>query len=404
MSNVVVDTNAFIDGLDPCEYEKVFLVSTVAEELDSLKRNRNELLARSAKDAIKRISKAYDEGKVVFREKFTCSFPLDLAIPDNRILAFAKEICAFDDNAVLVSADHNVILKAKCLNIPCEYYQANEACQRIYDGYKEILLSDNEMASFYENKENKWDLNENEYLILRNSDGTLVDKLRWTKKGFVSIYKKNLDSIALGRFKPKDVYQECAVDSLVNTEFSILTGPAGSAKTLSALSYIMQELQSGNRISCKIIFSTAPLRNNRDVGFLPGSRNDKLLGGSLGGILSSKLGGMLQVEQLIAQGKLVLVPSADIRGMEVNENDILFITEAQNMDAYTMKTALQRVKDGTKVIVEGDIEEQVDMIHCEGRLNGMMRAIKKFAGTRVFSCVRLVNIYRGEIANIAQGM
>ncbi len=404
MSNVVVDTNAFIDGLDPCEYEKVYLIATTTEELDNLKRNRNELLARSAKDAIKRISKAYDEGKVVFREKFTCSFPLDLAIPDNRILAFAKEICAFDDNAVLVSADHNVILKAKCLNIPCEYYRANEACQRIYDGYKEILLSDNEMASFYENKENKWDLNENEYLILRNSDGTLIDKFRWTKKGFVSIYKKNLDSIALGRFKPKDVYQECAVDSLVNTEFSILTGPAGSAKTLSALSYIMQELQSGNRISCKIIFSTAPLRNNRDVGFLPGSRNDKLLGGSLGGILSSKLGGMLQVEQLIAQGKLVLVPSADIRGMEVNENDVLFITEAQNMDAYTMKTALQRVKDGTKVIVEGDIEEQVDMVHCEGRLNGMIRAIKQFAGTRVFSCVRLVNIYRGEIANIAQNM
>lgn len=24
MSNAIVDTNAFIDGLDPCDYEKVF--------------------------------------------------------------------------------------------------------------------------------------------------------------------------------------------------------------------------------------------------------------------------------------------------------------------------------------------------------------------------------------------
>lgn len=404
MKSVIVDTNAFIDGLNPFDYEKIILVATVSEELDQLKRNRNELLAQSAKQAIKNLEDAFDCGIVEFKTSFSCSFPLDLSIPDNRILAFAKEICAYEKEAVLISADHNVVLKAKCLDIPCEYYKAHDICKKVYSGYKEIRLSDNEMAKFYENKTNIFDLQDNEYLILRTEDGTLVDKLRWTKKGFVSIYKKTLDSIALGRFKPKDVYQECAVDSLMNTEFTLLTGPAGTAKTMSALSYIMQELQSGKRTSCKIIFSNAPLRNNKEIGFLPGDVNSKLLGGSLGGILSSKLGDMLQVEQLIAQGKLVLIPSSGIRGIEISENDILFITEAQNMDAYTMKTALQRVKDGTKVIIEGDIEEQVDAIHCEGRMNGMVRAINQFTGTSVFSCVRLVNIYRGEIANIAQNM
>lgn len=399
--NAIIDTNALIDGIDLTQYEVVYIPISVLEELDHLKLNKNIDLARSAKKAIRTLRLATN---VKIRWKTSCSIDLDTTIVDNKILAFAKDVVAFDKEAILVSADNNVILKAQHLEIPYEYFESDSRCEKLYSGYREITMTDYEMAVFYECKANKWELNENEYLIIRNEEGILVDKMRWTKKGFVPLYKKNFDSIALGRFKPKDVYQECAVDSIANTEFSILTGPAGSAKTLSALSYIMQELQSGNRISCKIIFSSAPLRGTRELGFYPGSKIEKLLSGSLGGILSSKLGGMMQVEQLIAQGKLVLVPSAEIRGMEINENDILFITEAQNMDVYAMKTALQRVKDGTKVIVEGDIEEQVDLIHCEGRLNGMLKAIKTFAGKKVFSCVRLVNIYRGEIANIAQEM
>lgn len=404
--NIIVDTNVLIDGIDLNNYNKVYVPIVVVEELDHLKTNKNIELAISAKNAIKQLKNATN-----VEVRFSCSASfaskLDMTLVDNQILAYAKDATTMDNDCVLVSADHNVVLKAKHLEIPCEYYDFEKVCGRNddYCGFKEVVMTQYEQAVFYECKANKWDIVENQYLIIRDEDGSIVDKFRWTSdRGFVNLYKKTFDSIAIGKFKPKDIYQECVIDSLVTSDFTIITGPAGSAKTLSSLAYIMQELQTGKRDCCKIVFSTAPLKGNKELGFLPGSRNEKLLGGSLGGILSSKLGSMLAVEQMISQGKLVLIPTSEIRGIEIGENDILFVTEAQNTDIYTMKTTLQRAKDGCKIIVEGDVEEQVDMNHCQGRQNGMLRAIDVFKGEKEFSCVRLQNIYRGKVANIAQKM
>ena len=402
--NAILDTNALIDGIDLEQFDKVWVSVPVVEELDNLKLNKNIELARSAKKAIRTIRNAKN---VEIRFNCACSIPLNTTLADNLIIAYAKEIQAIDTDAVFISADNAAILKATHLGLKCEYFDKDALCSAgsEYHGYKEVKMSDYELAVFYECKTNKWSLKDNEYLIIYNSDGDVVDKMRWTSsKGFVPLFKKAFDSMAIGKFKAKDVYQECAMDSIMNTEMSILVGAAGTAKTLVSLAYIMQELQNGNRGRCVIIFSTMELRNNKAIGFLPGTSNEKLLGSTLGGILSAKLGDMLVVNQLIAQGKLLLIPSCSIRGFETMDGDCLFVTEAQNMDVYTLKTVLQRAKDGTKVIIEGDIDEQVDSDYCAGRFNGMMRAIETFAGKKVFSTVRLKNIYRGEIANIAQNM
>jgi predicted ribonuclease YlaK len=257
------------------------------------------------------------------------------------------------------------------------------------------------MSIHYQCPINKWGLLNNEYLIIKDMDGNIVDKQRWNdEKGFVSITTKGFKSVYLGDIKPKDVYQMFAIDSLNNIDFTLLLGVAGSAKTLLSLGWIMQNLQSGKIGKAIIIFPLAKLRNNRELGFYSGDRNQKLLQESLGGILSSKLGDMNMVETLINQGKLLLIPSSDIRGIEVSDNDCLFVTEAQNTDAYTMRTILQRAKEGCKIIIEGDLLEQTD-IKCNMKNNGMLRAIEVFKGTKWFSCVKLKNTYRSPIAEIA---
>ena len=100
----------------------------------------------------------------------------------------------------------------------------------------------------------------------------------------------------------------------------------------------------------------------------------------------------------------MLIPLSDIRGFETTDNSILYCTEAQNMDIYLLKTVLQRAKDGAKVIIEGDIEEQVDSYAFANDKNGMRRAIEVFKGETEFSCVKLQTIYRGRIAEIADKM
>lgn len=64
---------------------------------------------------------------------------------------------------------------------------------------------------------------------------------------------------------------------------------------------------------------------------------------------------------------------------------------------------LQRVAADTKVIVDGDRVEQLDMeIYNED--NGMKKMSKVFKGTSVYGQIDLQNIYRSEIANIAEQM
>lgn len=403
--NAIVDTSALLDGFDLSLYEQVYIPGIVYSELDAHKLNKNKDVAQMARKVIKDILRVKNITPV-----FECSFSLPkcfaLDVADNIILSFAKDVQTGDKEAVLFTSDAGMLMKAKYINIRAEHYTCSEDCEyQPYDGYHEVTMNDNEVADFYSSKQNKWGLKENQYLIIRNSYGDVVDKLRWTSaKGFVGIYKKAFDSIALDKFKAKDVYQECAMDSIVNTDFSILTGPAGSAKTLMSLSYILQEIASGNRARVVIVSNQIELKGTKGLGFLPGSAIDKQLYGSIGGILSSKLGSLLAVEQLIAQGKLLLIPASGIRGIEVGDKDILFCTESQNTNAYLLKTIIQRAKEGCKVIIEGDIEEQVDLDCFAGNANGMRRAIQIFAGEKCFSTVRLKNIYRSQIANIAQNM
>jgi predicted ribonuclease YlaK len=189
---------------------------------------------------------------------------------------------------------------------------------------------------------------------------------------------------------------------LVNTDFTLLCGVAASGKTMISLSYIMQNITKGKIGKAVIIFNPAKLKNNEQLGYYSGSRIEKMLQNSIGGILSSKLGSIDGVETLINQGKIMLIPTSDIRGIEISEHDVLYVTEAQNTDAYTMRTILQRAKEGCKIIIEGDMLEQQDIRNCSLNENGMMRAIEVFKGTNYFSCIKLKNTYRSPISEIAQ--
>lgn len=73
----------------------------------------------------------------------------------------------------------------------------------------------------------------------------------------------------------------------------------------------------------------------------PGSRDEKLLDSQIGNLLISKLGDRYIVEQLIQEGKLVLLPLSDIRGYDTSGMQAgVYISEAQNLDIELMKLAL----------------------------------------------------------------
>lgn len=395
---IFLDTNVILNNEFNIEdYEKVYVSIVTIEELDKLK--RDERIGYQARQAIKKIEKA-DNKEIVFKSTYSGINFLEHS-NDNEILRQSYEQYKLDNELVFYTDDLCLKVKADSLGLPCERFEFGGKID-LYKGYKEVILADEELAQHYEKPENKWNLLINEYLIITNKDGEVVEKQRYTEKGFQSLSTKTFKSMYLDDFKPKDVYQMCCMDSLINTEFTIITGSAGSGKTMISLSYIMQSIQSGKIGKAIIAFNPAKLRNNESLGFYSGNRLEKMLQNSIGGILSSKFGDMQQVEGLISQGKLMIIPTCDIRGTEISDKDILYVTEAQNIDTYTMRTIIQRAKAGTKILIEGDVLEQQDIRINNIKESGMYKAIEVFKGTPYFSCVKLENIYRSPISEIAQ--
>ena len=95
---------------------------------------------------------------------------------------------------------------------------------------------------------------------------------------------------------------------------------------------------------------------------------------------------------------------ADARGMEIRDDEILYITECQNTSVELLKLSLSRASQNAKIIIEGDICTQVDSIEFIGDKNGMKRAINVLKGSELFGFIELKNVYRSKIAELVDKM
>ena len=277
-----------------------------------------------------------------------------------------------------------------------------------YVGYKDITFHDDALVRLYSNlTTNLYNLKTNEYLIVRNLEGKVEDKLCWTGTEYRPVKYANFNSKYFGDVKPMpgDVYQALAADSLSNNQITLLKGPAGTGKSYLSLSFLLHKLDR-HKIDKIIIFcNTVATKGSAKLGYYPGSRDEKLLDSQIGNFLASKLGDKMMVEKMIADGTLVLLPMSDIRGYDTTGMRAgVYITEAQNLDISLMKLALQRIGEDSICIIDGDPLAQVDDNSFAGNNNGMRRVSQVFRGNDVYGEVELKNIHRSKIASIAENM
>ena len=274
-------------------------------------------------------------------------------------------------------------------------------------GYQELYLNDDQLAKFYSNLNfNTFNNKINEYVIIYdNKSGELVDTRKWAGSEYVPIRFKAFESTQLGVIRPmkKDVYQQLAFDSLISNKITMLKGPAGSGKTIISLGYLFSELERGKLDKIVIFCNTVATKDAARLGFYPGTRDTKLLDSQIGNLLASKLGGMVAVEKLIHEEKLILLPMSDIRGYDTSGMRAgVYISEAQNMSIPLMKLVLQRIGEDSVCIIDGDDKAQVDDENFSGENNGMRRVSQVFAGHQVYGEVELKYIHRSRIAEIAE--
>ena len=407
------DTNALLKLKEKVlEDDRFYISSVTLQELEHIKvsKNKTEQVKYDARKTIRILDENDEKYVTIFATNILDDAITSLGLPvtpDNQICACAAFADEHFEKIVFVTDD--ICCKVTAKNYFELYVESvSEDSDDMYTGYLEVVLSDDEMAYFYENLDkNIYGLLTNQYLIIKNQNEEVVDKLRWDGEAYQNVKFGDIKSDFFGVLKPfnKDIYQQCALNSMTMNQLTMIKGKPGTGKSYLALGYLFYLLEKRKIDKIVVFCNTVATANSAKLGYYPGTKDEKLIDSAIGNMLGAKLGGSFMVEQLIESNRLLLLPMSDIRGFDTSGmNAGVYITEAQNMDISLMKLALQRIGEDCICIIDGDYEAQVDLAQYAGSNNGMRRMSEIFRGQDFYGEVELKNIYRSRIAEIAEQM
>ena len=311
----------------------------------------------------------------------------------------------------MVTKDINLRLKAKAIGLPSEDYETGKV-----KNVKNISASFPVIEDIPSNTINelfrKGSINEvdllgnykiaNGYYIIKNGSDSVLARYNEALDIIERVEKTYVYNI-----KPRNAEQTFAVNALLNDNIKLvaLQGVAGTGKTLLALASALEQKNKYNQII--LARPIIPL-SNREIGFLPGSAEDKIspymqpLWDNLKYIKSqfratekkSKI-----LDDMEESGKLSITALAFIRGRSLS-NVMFIIDEAQNLTPHEVKTIITRAGEGTKVVFTGDIN-QIDTPYMDEQSNGLTYLIDRLKGHPLFAHIRLEKGERSALANLA---
>lgn len=162
--------------------------------------------------------------------------------------------------------------------------------------------------------------------------------------------------------KCKTIGQQNYVKALQDKTITLCIGPAGTGKTYLAVAQAVAELNRGEIE--RIIMSRPAIEAGEErLGFLPGDLAQKVdpylrpLYDALNDILGAD-----KARKLQERGTIEIAPLAYMRGRTLNHARVI-IDESQNASLPTLKMALTRLGEGSKMVLTGDVT-QIDLPHA----------------------------------------
>lgn len=157
-------------------------------------------------------------------------------------------------------------------------------------------------------------------------------------------------------FKPKNVSQEQYLNKIENNTITFGIGPAGTGKTFIAAMAAAAAFKS--REVNRIIITRPVVEAGEQLGFLPGDMGEKYAPYVAPFVEAlSRIMGTGNVEALIEHKKIEFLPLAFMRGHSW-DNTFVVLDEAQNVTKSQMMLFLTRIGQGTKVVIDGDLQQK----------------------------------------------
>jgi len=436
--NYVLDTSVCLTDADVVykfENNDIFIPLKVLEEIDGHKK-RQDSVGANARQFIRflddlRIAGSLEKGVKIAEAKGILKvvsysalknviFPpdLDIRLPDHTIIATAKSVQQQNENkkTILVSRDINMRVICDSIGMPAEDYIPENAVvstDQLYDGFVTQSVDEQIVDRFYAGEDVILDKDEvdsvwypNQYVMLVSNSNEKKSALARFRDHHTPlknvIHKKLVDWNIDARNKE----QAFAIDLLLDPSVKIvsLIGRAGSGKTLLAIAAGLQQtigLRTENNHYSRLIVSRPVQPLGKDIGFLPGTMEEKMLPWlmPIQDNLKFLMGDRTSLEMYMDKGKIELEALTYIRGRSI-ANAFIVIDEAQNLTKHEIKTIITRIGEGTKIILTGDIE-QIDNVYVNETSNGLAHAVESFKQYPIAGHVTFRKGERSELATLA---
>jgi len=441
--NYVLDTSVYLTDAEAIygfDNHDIFIPLKVLEEIDKHKK-RQDAVGLNARKIIRildefrekgdlnkgvRISKGKGIAKVMSYGclKESIQFPpdLDLRIPDHTIIATALAVKVLSQEfanprkTIVVSRDINMRVICDSIGIQSEDYIIESAVtsfSELYEGFVEHLVDDAVIDRFYSGEEifigidevrRKW--YPNQYVMMVSNASPKKSALARFYGHHIPLKKIIYSEISDWKIKSRNKEQAFAIDLLMDPKVKIisLVGRAGSGKTLLAIAAGLQQtigLRSEQNHYSRLIVSRPIQPVGKDIGFLPGTMEEKMLPWlmPIQDNLKFLMGDRSSLEMYMEKGMIEIEALTYIRGRSI-ANAFMIVDEAQNLTMHEIKTIITRVGDGTKVVLTGDIE-QIDNIYVNEISNGLAHTVEKFKEFPLAGHVTFKKGERSEVATLA---
>ncbi|WP_019556416.1 PhoH family protein [Thiomicrorhabdus arctica] len=432
----ILDTNVLMH--DPmalfhfAEHD-IFIPMTVLEELDAGKkglsevsrnvRETNRLIDQVISDAtfediknglsLERIHPSHKKSSIHLGKLYFETEPLLVELPtslpshkaDNHILqtGLALKQILTQCQVTLVTKDINMRIKSSTVGLHSEDYYNDrvlEDTDLLYRGWEYLPENffetqgkfmkswQDEGRTFYEldvDEHCKWLPNQS--LISTNEAGfnAIVKSIENGKAVLEYMQDFSQQNHTVWGVNARNTEQNIAFNYLMNPEIDFVTllGVAGTGKTLLTLAAALEQTLDLN-IYNEIIMTRATIPVGEDIGFLPGTEEEKMtpwMGALMDNleVLSASDSGTewenASTQQLIS--KRIKIKSMNFMRGRTFLNKFIIIDEAQNLTPKQMKTLITRSGEGTKVICLGNIG-QIDSPYLSETTTGLTYVVDRF--------------------------
>lgn len=402
-----LDTNALLSLGENAFKEKFIIAQKTLEEIENIKvsNSKDGEVKYKARQISRLLDKHDGEYDVVLYspkiKEIIDSYFLS-ETPDNIILASAYYYNSNVSEVLVCSDDLNCkFISRNIFGLPTKGASDINLVKNLdeYLGYKELTLSDEEMSYFYcHTNENIYDCILNEYLIIKKSDGEVVDYRKWDGNENKAVSYKQINSAFMGKVKPLNPQQVLAFDMLQNKEqtIKVISGKFGTGKDMIMIANALKLIEEGKFDKLIYIRNAVDVKDSSAIGFLPGSKDEKLRPYAMP--LADHLGGETGLDMQIMAGNIEIEHLGYIRGRDL-KNAIVYCSEAENLTKEHVQLLIGRIGNGSSLWLNGDFKQTDNAVYRMN--NGLLSAVQKLAGHEKFGYVQLLKTERSETAAMA---